>query len=242
MIDLHCHILPWVDDGAANAEIACAMAEHALSSGVDTVVATPHCNLYGARGNYRGRRFDVCIGLFRALLRQHGIRLNVLPGAELLAHPSNLRELLDRQRIVTLNHTRYLLVEFDFETPGSRITDMLEGIARRRLIPVVAHPERYFAVQEMPELAACWFHSGCLLQLNKGSLLGRLGAASERTAVELLQRGLADVVASDAHDISRRPAGFVTLLPVLRRLCPQEYIDLLLTENPRLILRGQKVR
>ncbi len=241
MIDLHCHIIPRVDDGAPSAEAACAMAEHALRSGVDTVVATPHCNLRGARLTAAGADYDRAFGMLRALLRQHRIPLTVLPGAELFAHRSNLRQLLDSGKLVTLNHSRYLLAEFRFSESGEEISALLAAIARRGLIPVVAHPERYEAVQESPALAAVWFSRGYVIQLNKGSLLGRLGTGAERTSLRLLRRGLAHVIASDAHDPVYRPTGFASLLPFLAQRCPSDYARLLLEENPRRIIQNQPV-
>lgn len=241
MIDLHCHIIPWVDDGADDAETACKMAAHAVRSGVTTVVATPHCNLRGALPNYRGRGYDRRLAMFRALLRQHRIPLKVLPGAEVFAHPDNLRTLLAHRRLVTLNHSHYLLVEFDFGLPGDEITRLLGMIAEYGLTPVVAHPERYDAVQAAPELAMHWFSEGCLLQLNKGSLLHRLGDGAYETSMLLLRRGFADVIASDAHDTYYRPSGFQSLLPVLERYCAPAYVRLLLEQNPARILSDRRI-
>ena len=241
MIDLHCHILPLVDDGAEDAAVACAMAKHCLRSGVDTVVATPHCNLFGARENFAGRSYEECLGMFRALLRQHKIPLKVLPGAELFAHSSNLGELLDGRRVVTLNRSRYLLTEFNFRSHPDSIETSLDRIARRGYIPVIAHPERYEAVQEEPELAARWFQKGYIIQLNKGSLLGRLGHGAYDCSTLLLRSGVAHVIASDAHNMNTRPTGFLSLIPLLRQLCPQEYIDLLLQDNPARILADEDI-
>lgn len=241
MIDLHCHIIPWIDDGADNASVACEMAAHALDSGVKTIVATPHCNLMGARPNYRGRTYNECIGMFRALLKQHHIPLEILPGAELFAHHSNLRRILAEHRVMTLNDSRYLLTEFNFNASGEDMTDALELISRRSLVPVVAHPERYTAVQHDPSLAARWFRRGYIIQVNKGSILGRLGEGAHGAGVHLLRSGLVHVIASDAHDVYYRPTGFQSLLPVLRRLCPQDYIDILLNENPQLIIEDRRI-
>lgn len=241
MIDLHCHIIPWIDDGADNAAVACEMAVHALNSDVKTIVATPHCNLMGARPNFRGRTYNECISIFRALLRQHNIPIEILPGAELFAHPSNLRRILGERRVMTLNNSRYLLVEFNFTAPGEEITDALELISRRSLVPVVAHPERYAAVQHDPSLVARWFRRGYIIQVNKGSILGRLGEGARAAGIHLLRSGLIHVIASDAHDAYYRPTGFQSLLPVLRRLCPQEYIDLLLLENPKHIIEDRRI-
>lgn len=241
MIDLHCHIMPWVDDGASDARTACAMAQRAVESGITTIVATPHCNLDDSRPNFRGRTYSKAFSLFRALLAQHNIPLEILPGAELFAHPSNLRYLLDRQRVMTLNHSRYLLVEFNFSERGGNITDALNLIARRGLVPVVAHPERYDCVQLEPELAMDWFHAGYIIQLNKGSILGQLGPEPKETGNFLLQNGFAHVIASDAHSTRRRRTGFQSLIPVLERFCSPEYIDLLLKGNPQAIIEDRPI-
>ena len=105
----------------------------------------------------------------------------------------------------------------------------------------MAHPERYTAVQNDARLAAQWFAKGYILQLNKGSLLGRLGAAAERSSHELLSLGLAHVIASDAHDTQYRPTGFVSLLPFLERRCAPEYIELLLETNPQHIIADEPI-
>lgn len=241
MIDLHCHIIPWIDDGAENARVACEMAAHALRSGVDTIVCTPHCNISDDIPNYSGRAYDVCFSMFRALLAQHGLPLRVLPGCELFAHRSNLRQLLDEQRIVTLNHSRYVLTEFNFDDSGNYMTATLDMIARRGLIPVVAHPERYGCVQQDPKLAVSWFAKGYIIQLNKGSILGLLGERANRAGTHLLASGIAHVIASDAHDTRYRTTGLRSLLPVLERICPEEYIRLLLEINPDRIIHDRRI-
>lgn len=241
MIDLHCHILPFVDDGAENARIACAMAEHSLRHGVDTIVATPHCNLLGARENFRGRDYEELLGMFRALLRQRGLPLTVLPGSELFVHSSNLAELLDGNKVMTLNRSRYLLAEFNFHSQGESISVLLDRILRRGYVPVIAHPERYAAVQREPRLVVDWFSRGCIIQLNKGSLLDRLGKGAYATGMHLLRSGLAHVIASDAHNMLHRPPGFLSLMPVLKYYCSEEYIKTLLEDNPLRIVSDQPI-
>ncbi|MBQ3357112.1 MAG: hypothetical protein II875_15065 [Clostridia bacterium] len=241
MIDLHCHIIPWIDDGADSAAVACKMAEHALRSGVDTIVCTPHCNISDDIPNYRGRDYDVCFGMFRALLQQHGIPLRVLPGCELFASRSNLRRLLDENRIATLNHSRYLLTEFNFNDSGERMTAALDLIAQHGRIPVVAHPERYDCVQRDPKLAVSWFAKGYIIQLNKGSLLGLLGQRAYYAGTHLLASGIAHAVASDAHDDRYRTTGLQSLLPVLERYCSPDYVQLLLETNPKRIIQDRHI-
>ena len=241
MIDLHCHIIPWIDDGAENARVACEMAAHAVRSGIDTIVCTPHCNISDDIPNYRGRAYDVCFAMFRALLEQHGIPLRVLPGCELFAQRSNLRKLLDENRIVTLNNSHYVLTEFNFNGSAETMTGALDSIARRGLIPVVAHPERYDCVQRDPELAVSWFSKGYIIQLNKGSLLGLLGERAFHAGTHLLASGIAHVIASDAHDARYRTTGLRSVLPVLERFCSEKYIELLLETNPKRIIQDRHI-
>ncbi len=241
MIDLHCHIIPWVDDGAENARVACKMAANALQKGVDTIVCTPHCNISDDIPNYRGRDYDVCFAMFRALLKQHGLPLRVLPGCELFAHRSNLRRLLEDRRVVTLNHSRYLLTEFNFNGSAESMTNALDLIAKNGLIPVVAHPERYDCVQRDPKLAVSWFAKGYIIQLNKGSILGLLGERAFHAGTHLLASGIAHVIASDAHDARYRTTGLRSLLPVLERFCSPQYIDLLLETNPNRIIHDRHI-
>lgn len=242
MIDIHCHILPGIDDGAECAAVACQMARRALDEGVDTIVATPHCNLPRCYPNHRGRRYTECISMFRALLRQEGIPLEILPGAEVFARRSNLRRLLEEDQLVTLNHSRYLLVEFPFEAAERDICDMLREIAHRGLVPVIAHPERYVALQTHGELAAQWYEQGYVLQVNKPSLEGRLGLSAMETAYDLLSLGLAHVIASDAHDMRYRTTGLRLLRRRLEPYCSDAYIDRLLEENPRRIISDQELK
>ena len=157
MIDLHCHILPGVDDGSPDAEISLSMARHAAESGVTAIAVTPHCNLPGFRRNYRGPDYRRQLNDLRELLTQENIPLRLYSGAEVFADPSNIRTLIEQHELITLGGSRYLLVEFDFGLPGSVLLRTLEAIAQRGLVPVVAHPERYDAVQRDPGLAAWCF-------------------------------------------------------------------------------------
>lgn len=120
MIDLHCHILPGVDDGSPDAEISLSMARHAAESGVTAIAVTPHCNLPGFRRNYRGPDYRRQLNGLRELLTQENIPLRLYSGAEVFADPSNIRTLIEQQELLTLGGSRYLLVEFDFWTARLR--------------------------------------------------------------------------------------------------------------------------
>ena len=241
MIDLHCHILPGVDDGSPDAEISLSMARHAAESGVTAIAVTPHCNLPGFRRNYRGPDYRRQLNDLRELLTQENIPLRLYSGAEVFADPSNIRTLIEQHELITLGGSRYLLVEFDFGLPGSVLLRTLEAIAQRGLVPVVAHPERYDAVQRDPGLAAWCFSRGMLLQLNKGSLTGMFGRHAKKTARWCLEHGCVHVIASDAHGPYRRTTKLNDGYDVVAEYYGQDAAELLFSENPAAIINNGEV-
>ena len=175
MVDIHCHILPGVDDGSPSMEDSLEMARMAADSGVTDIIATPHCNLPGdGPKNYRSAALRTGFSRLRQALEQEGIPLGIHPGAEVFCTPE-LPELLDRRQLQTLGGGRYLLVEFYFDESAEFMEQCFHQIRTRGLTPVAAHPERYDAVQRDPYIIRRWFEGGVVIQLNKGSILGRLG-------------------------------------------------------------------
>ena len=239
MTDIHCHILPFVDDGADSMEDAVEMARMAADSGVTTIIATPHCNLpYGEEKNYIAPALQARFFQLQQAVKAAGIPLTILPGCEVLCTPDT-PELLRKGRLLTLAGSRYLLVEFFFDEELSYMDEMLSAIARQNVVPVVAHPERYEAVHRNPRIVERWFRAGYVIQLNKGSILGRLGRRAAWTAEWILSRGLAHVVASDAHSPVMRTTEMSELTRFLYEVCPPEYADILLNRNPSCILHNR---
>ena len=238
MLDLHCHILPGLDDGAKDLETALEMAAMAADSGVTHIFATPHCNTRDERRNYRSPALIAAYSRLQEALDAVGIPVTILAGAEVLAR-GRFAEHLAAGDFMTLNGSRYLLVEFYFDETPDYIEDCLSAVESAGLVPVLAHPERYFCVQRAPELAQIWAERGRVLQLNKGSLLGDLGEDAFNTAALLLRRGAVSVIASDAHHFLRRTPHMGELLDVLAGRFPEVDPDLLLNENPLRIARDQ---
>ena len=236
MVDIHCHILPYVDDGSDSMEDSLEMARMAAASGITAIIATPHCNLpYTEEKNYRSqilaRRF---IELQHAI-QEADIPLRIYPGAEVLCTPE-VPELLQQNLLLTLAGSNYLLVEFFFDENLDYMDEMLNAIAAEGYIPIVAHPERYETIQRTPHILERWFRKGWVIQLNKGSILGRLGRQAELTADWILAHGLAHTVASDAHSPHFRTTDMTELTEYLQQICQPEYVDILLNINPSRIL------
>ena len=240
MVDIHCHILPEVDDGAWDLDTAVAMARIARDCGVDKIITTPHfkgepqsLDMVGQMV-YQRRRLQ-------NRLQQEQIEVELLPGAEVLCLPQTL-ELARTGRLPTLGTGRYVLTEFYFDAGAGFMDETLEGLRHYGYQPVVAHPERYGAVQQDPELARRWFHRGIVLQVNKGSILGAFGRRAEDAAVRMLCRGNAPIIASDAHS----PEVRTTDLQPVRHWCQdhlgQTYTKILLEDNPGRIAAGKPMR
>lgn len=241
MIDLHMHILPGVDDGAASMEDALEMARMAAAGGTEAVAATSHGNfsrssLQEAREYLRfyGKRLKE----FRRRLAEEQIPLKVCGGMELLAE-EHLLSLAEEMRLPSLNGGKYLLVEFYFDIPRQMAESALERLQRLGWEVVLAHPERYDFVRREPECLLALYDARITLQVNAGSLSGQFGRHAFRAADYMLRSGIAGAVASDAHDPVLRT-------PVLEETA--EYLDLhygngaaevLLWRNPLRILRSR---
>lgn len=239
MVDIHCHIIPQVDDGAWDLEDALEMARMAVHSGVRRIIATPHFKGVPASREALpeiSRQFR----LLEAAVRRAGLPLELIPGAEILCLPQTL-EMAHRGKLPTMGTSRYVLVEFYFDASAEFLDLALETLCSCGYRPVVAHPERYGAVQQEPDLAYAWFRRGIVLQVNKGSVLGTFGRRAEETAVRLLYRGLVHVIASDAHSPERRTTDLTAVRDWTLEHLGRAYTRILLEDNPMRISRGEPV-
>ena len=205
MIDLHCHVLPNFDDGAADMDTSLEMARAALADGIHTMVATPHVNLrYGSELEIIGVRVEE----LQAALARAELPISVLGGAEIAL--SRLPG-LDRDQIRTLclGHSSYALIESPYTPAGPLIEESLFNLQVGGYRPLLAHPERCPEFQrDVPRLERL-VDRGVACSISAGSIAGQFGATVRRFAFRLLERGLAHNVSSDAHDPVRRA-------PVLR--------------------------
>jgi protein-tyrosine phosphatase len=212
MIDLHCHILPGVDDGAGDMDEALAMARLAAAEGVRVVVATPHLQ----PADYAEHPW-IAAGVARLneAVQAEGLALEILPGAEVAAAPEILQHLAALPR---LGNGRYLLLEPPLLGLPNFLEEVVFAMQLAGIKVVLAHPERTQLMGVMPEIIARLAERGCVLQINLASLLGRHGGATRRVAQKLLREYPECVVATDAHDAVQRPPRLSQAAAALRRL------------------------
>lgn len=239
MIDIHCHILPDVDDGSASMDESLEMARMALLSGVTEIIATPH---FRGEPEYLERipQIDQRYQELKEALERWRVPLKLHKGAEILCTPQTL-ELAKEGKLPTLGDTKYVLTEFFFDETFSFMEECLFQLITSGYRPVVAHPERYRTVQRDPFRVLSWINRDVALQLNKGSLFGAFGAKAEKTAHDLLGLGFAHIIASDAHGCRSRTPHMGMLLDWAEECCDPECTKILLEENPKRILRNQTI-
>ncbi len=201
MVDLHSHILPGVDDGAATLADALAMARAARDDGIATVVATPHRNPWAYRADRADaeRRLDEV----RVACRQEGIEITLLLGGESHIAP-DLVDQVERGAAITINGGRFLLVEWPYEQYPEYSEQVIFDLQVHGIVPIVAHAERYRFVRRDPNYLATLIERGVVVQVTASSLLGEFGPDIRKLTEILLTHGLAHVIATDSHSVDRR--------------------------------------
>lgn len=235
MIDIHTHILPGLDDGSETLTESYEMAELAWESGVHTIVATPHCNMKGIFENYYHDEWEEQVKQLQKYLKEKNNSVKIVSGMEIYGS-DQVAELILEGMLLSLNHTRYYLIEFPFHANPFWMGNILESILQIGKIPLIAHPERYYCVQDEPMILYEWMKQGCVTQLNKGSVFGRFGRHAQKTADLLLNYGLVTCVASDAHSSNRRTTFMGEIKEYLQLEYGMAYAQDMLEGNPKAIL------
>jgi len=232
MIDMHCHLLPGIDDGARDLNEALELARYAVDHGITHAVMTPHIN----PGTFNNSKASItrAVASFRTQLAEHDIALNIAVGAEVRI----CVELLD---MIVLNQIpflgeldgyRIMLLEFPHShiLPGS--DKLVQHLLDQNIRPLIAHPERNKAVHANPDRIAQFVAMGCLLQVTADSVAGRFGKASKRTAAYLLKKGWVYVLATDAHHIKHRPPELMGGVRAAARLIGDSAASALVNSHP----------
>ncbi|MFP4477553.1 MAG: tyrosine-protein phosphatase [Desulfatibacillaceae bacterium] len=204
MIDTHAHILPGLDDGAADLEEAVLMAKIAQRDGITGMVATPH-TLNGVYVNTRRTVEQACEAL-NSELRGRGVDLEILPGCEAHFSPEVLGALGDGSLAFLGGAGRALLLELPMQIVPRLVVDFIHGLADRGILPVIAHPERNPVIQRDPGVLGDLVRAGAWSQITAKSVTGGFGRGLSRFCRDLVEEDLVHLVGSDAHwSDTRRP-------------------------------------
>ncbi len=228
IIDMHCHILPGMDDGARSMEEALKMLSTAEKEGITHMIATPHYK--AGRHNASTQTIQERMRQVKAAAVEKGIHVSLYAGNEVFFY-SEMEEGLEEGRILTMNQSPFVLVEF---SPGDRyvyIRNALEEVMGMGYSPVLAHAERYECMLAEPENIMELKSMGVRVQINASSVSGEIGRKVKLFTHLLLKRRLVDYIGTDAHGAEKRAPHIKKCKELLYKKYEAEYINALLHEN-----------
>ena len=232
-VDIHCHLLSGLDDGPADEDASLQLAAAAHAGGTAAIVATPHRSF-----RFPFRHDDVQRGLKRLEQLFPG-DLALFTGCELEINDESLREFFASPEGFTLNQGHYVLIELMGQSCPPNFDQVLRNFRERGYWPILAHPERYPQVHTQPRRLSAWRERGCLFQITAASLTGRMGRRAQSAACAMLREGLADFVASDAHDATKRPPQLLDGFRIASQIAGTSKAGRLFTYNPLAVLHDQ---
>ncbi len=233
MVDIHCHILPGVDDGAVSWKMALEMCRIAAQDGIKHIVATPHAN---SRYKYDRHTLSVTIDRLRLVIGEYP-QLSL--GCDFHLSFENVETALNDPREFAIGETSYLLVEMSDFAVSVNTAIPLRQLRSSGLIPIVTHPERNPILQRHPEWVVEWVKAGCLVQVTASSLTGQWGRPAKRAAGRLLRQKAVHVLASDAHDVTIRPPVLSAARASAAQLVGEQIANAIVDDNPWAIVKGQ---
>jgi protein-tyrosine phosphatase len=233
VIDIHCHILPEVDDGPKSWEICEAMCRMAAQDGIEHMVATPHAN----------ERYFYDRAYLTGLLQQLQARIGPMPqlslGCDFHLSFENMQAGLQTPERWCIGSTRYLLVEFNNFGIPQPMDDWLAQMIEREIVPIITHPERNPILQKTPERVLQWAQVGCAVQITASALTGSWGDRAGQFARALLKKGAVHFLATDAHDTMRRPPVLSRARKKVEKEFGSDMAKALTEDNPATVLANR---
>ncbi len=237
-VDIHCHVLPGMDDGPATTADAVALCRLLAADGITTVMATPH-QLGTYEDANHGDRVRAAVAALSAVLAAEGVPLRVLPGGDVRVD-DRLTGLLGEGRVLTLGDGGAFIL---LELPHESLIDLARWWPTwwpLGMTPVLSHPERNGPLARRVDPALPWLAAGMVMQVTAGSLVGQFGPAAERAGWHMVEQGLVAMVATDAHDAKQRPPSMTAAIDAIAARLGHAVARRLCVENPLKVLRGDR--
>ena len=234
MVDIHCHILPQVDDGPKSWDISVEMCRMAAADGIEHIVATPHAN---DRYFYERAPLQASLDELSAQIQAPALTL----GCDFHFSYENLQEALANPSHFSIGETCYMLVELSNWSVPPQIRDYFIRLGEAGIVPVLTHPERNPILRKDLTQVLEYVALGSLVQITASSFTGDWGDEARHASVWLLQRDAVHVLATDAHDLSRRPPILSHGVEAAAQVCGAEIAQALVNQNPRAIISGQSL-
>lgn len=240
MIDIHCHLMPSVDDGAKDLEETLAMFENAYTSGVTDIILTPHY-IKGTKYEINNEQKEKITNILREALRRTDMDINIYYGNEVYID-NDLVNMIKDKKVATLANSRYVLVELPVNSMDNNAGNVFFNLRSNGYIPIIAHPERYVYFQKHPEKVMDYIKLGCLLQGDYMSLLGKYGKKAKKTLKILLKNGVIKFLSSDIHHSYNDYHIPEAEKRTLRIVKDENIVNKLFVENPENVINDKIIR
>lgn len=237
-VDIHCHILPGVDDGSQSPEETKAMLEKAWDEGIQIMVATPH--YHKQRGKNDIDLIKKQLLLTRKLAKEVHPKMQICLGMEIY-YGEDVPELLKTGKAVSIRKSRYILVEF---SPGDDFQYILNAVRKLQMsghTVIIAHIERYNCLREDISNVEYLREMGAYLQVNAGSITGSYDRSVKKFLREVLKAHLVQLVGTDAHGPEKRSPKMQEAYKEVVKRCGEEYADQIFGQNAKKVLRNEEI-
>jgi len=235
MVDIHCHILPGIDDGSDTWETTEAMCRMAARDGITHIVATPHCDGHYI---YDREHFTDMLGTLSEIA---GEWLTFTIGCDFHLSPRNLEDAINDPRRFAVGDTQYLMIEFDHHGIPSNAGEQLLAILSRGMVPIITHPERNAFLMKNLHMVERFVEQGCLVQVTANALPGFWGAKSKKAAEKLVLKKLVHIVARHAHDLKLSPPVLSEARKAVSSLAGTKDAEALFVNNPSAVVSGSSI-
>ena len=229
MFDIHSHILPHLDDGAKTLEESMEIALYAVENGITNMIATPHYDREDPEFNQKVKQG---VKELNQALERNRIPLTIHMGTEAFLNPETLMD-FEKKKILTLNNSRYVLVEFPLEYQPPQVQELLYQIRLMGYTPIIAHPERYRDVQRDPNVLKGWEEQGNLVQINATSIVGVAGRSAQTTAKHLIRHNMVHLIGSDTHSPRNRRPRLKEAIRMMEDWIKKEDVEKIIGNNRR---------
>ena len=238
MIDIHSHILPNIDDGSRSIEETFNLIKEAKNVGFDAIVSTSHYMEGYYETNVPER--EVWVNAIYENLQAKNIDVNLYLGNEIYM-TENIIKLLEERKASTINDTSYVLFELPLNIEPMNLYDVIYEMQQYKLVPILAHPERYTFVQKEPELVYDLVEKGLLMQANYGSIIGQYGKKAEMIVRKFFEGNLIHLLGSDVHRQNTIYPKIPQALSEINALIGEKKLEELTTINPSLVLKNKRI-
>ena len=237
-VDIHCHILPGVDDGSQTPEETKAMLQKAWDEGIQIMVATPH--YHKQRGKNDIELIKKQLLLTRKLAKEVHPKMQICLGMEIY-YGEDVPELLKEGRVVSIRKSRYILVEFSLGDEFQYILNAVRKLQMSGHTVIIAHIERYNCLRKDISNVEYLREMGAYLQVNTGSITGSYGRSVKKFLREVLKAHLVQLVGTDAHGSERRTPKMQEAYKEVVKRCGEEYADQIFGQNAKKVLRNEEI-